>query len=52
MDDIKRMQEIAEALGEELLGRPVRMMGVGLPAKTSGSEPEEAEAASAPPTTD
>ena len=50
MDDIALMQKIAEALGEELLGRPVPPMGVGLPEKMSGSEPEEAEAASAPPT--
>ena len=42
MDDVKRMLEIDEALGEELLGRPVPMMGVVLPEKTSGSEPEEA----------
>jgi hypothetical protein len=52
MDHVKRMLEIAEALGEELLGRPVPMMGFVLPEKTSGSEPEEAEAASAPPPTD
>jgi hypothetical protein len=52
MDDVKRMLEIAEALGEELLGRPVPMMGIVLPEKMSGSEPEEAEAASAPPPTD
>ena len=52
MDHVKRMLEIAEALGEEWLGRPVPMMEVGLPEETSGSEPEEAEAASAPPPTD
>jgi hypothetical protein len=40
MDDVNRMLEIVEALGEELLGSPVPMMGLVLPERTSGSELE------------
>jgi len=37
MDDIALMQEIAEALGKELLGRPVPQMGISTAASAPGS---------------
>ena len=39
MDDIALMQEIAEALGKELLGRPVPQMGISTTASAPGSDP-------------
>ena len=39
MDDIALMQEIAEALGKELLGRPVPQMEISTTASAPGSDP-------------
>ena len=40
MDDVKRMLEIAEALGEELLGRSVPMMGLFFQRRRRGLNPK------------
>ena len=48
---IPQIQAAAAALGEELLGYPVPMMGVSTEASASGSDPEDAGSNPAPPTT-
>ena len=46
MDDIALMQEIAEALGKELLGRPVPQMGISTTASAPGSDPGDSSSKS------
>ena len=52
MDDVKRMLEIAEALGEELLGRSVPMMGLFFQRRRRGLNPKRPRRHRHPPPTD